>query len=70
MDSLTCHNSFQNENNGKATVLLPDVQFLSCNKFWNSIISAWVGAPQNLLGDYFFKARKSSFENVAIVTFE
>ena len=28
------------------TVLLPDLWFLSCNKkFWNSMISARVGAP-------------------------
>ena len=31
------------------TVLLPQLWFLSCNKkFWNSMISAWVGAPQKL----------------------
>ena len=30
-------------------VLLPDVWFLSCNKkFFNSMISTWVGAPQKL----------------------
>ena len=29
------------------TALLPDLWFLSCNKkFQNSVISAWVGAPQ------------------------
>ena len=31
------------------TVLLPDLWLLNCNKkFWNSMISAWVGAPQKL----------------------
>ena len=30
------------------TALLPDLWFLSCNKkFQNSMISSWVGAPQN-----------------------
>ena len=32
------------------TVLLPDIWFLSCNKkFENSMISAWVKAPQKLI---------------------
>ena len=44
------------------TFLLLDVWFLSCNKkFWNSMRYAWVGAPQNWLGDMFFKPRKSKF---------
>ena len=52
VDSLTLkrHNSFQIEVVEKPhTVLLPDFWFLSCDKkFWNSMISRWVGAPQNL----------------------
>ena len=44
------------------TVLLPNVWVLSCNKkFSNSMISAWVGAPKNWLGDKFFKPRKLKF---------
>ena len=39
-----------------------DLWFLSCNKnFYNSVISSWVGAPQNWLGDKPFKPRKSKF---------
>ena len=38
------------------TVLLPDFWFLGCNKnFQNSIVSAWVGAPQKLTLWLFFK---------------
>ena len=61
MDSLTLkrYNSFQNKNNRKA-VLLPDFWFLTCNrKFENSMISTWVGAPKNCLGEEAFKLRKS-----------
>ena len=37
-------------------ILLPDLWFLSCNKkFQNSMIFAWVGAPQNWPGDKFFE---------------
>ena len=32
------------------------------------MIFAWVGAPQNGLGDKLFKPRKSHFENASIVT--
>ena len=39
------------------TVMVPDVWFLNCNKkFWNSMISMWVGAD-----DKFFKLTKSKF---------
>ena len=42
--------------------LLPGLWFLSCNKkFQNSMISAWVGVPQNWPGGKFFKPRKSKF---------
>ena len=50
-------------------VLFPDLWF--CNKkFQNSMISAWVGAPQNWPGDKFSRPRKSKFLEVAIVTFK
>ena len=43
-------------------ILLPDVWFLSSNKkVWNSIISAWVGAPQKWPSEKFFRSRKSKF---------
>ena len=55
------------------TVLLPDLWFLSCNKkFENSMISAWVKAPQKLSGDEFFNLRKPKFwecKFFSIVTF-
>ena len=38
------------------TVLVPDLSFLTCNKtFWNSIISAWVGAFLKLTWRQIFK---------------
>ena len=44
------------------TVLLPDLWFLSCNKkFQNSIISAWVGVPQNWTGEKFLNPQYSKF---------
>ena len=43
-------------------VLLSDVWFLSWNKkLQNSMISVWVGVPQNQPGSKLFKPRKSKF---------
>ena len=64
MDSLTLerHNSFQNENNIKAT---NSFTFRPLIKFQQEVLkfndTSWVGAPQNLHGDKFFKPRKSKF---------
>ena len=53
------------------TVLLPNVWFLSCNKkFYNSMISAWVGALQNWPGYNFLNPENRSSENVSIVNFK
>ena len=61
--TLKRHNSFKIKRIEKPhIVLLPDLWFLSCNKkFQNSMISAWVRAPQNWPGDKFFKPTKSKF---------
>ena len=47
--TLKPHYTFQNKIEKLRTVWFPDIWFLSCNKkFENSMISAWVGAPQKL----------------------
>ena len=61
--TLKRQNSFQNNNNRKATHSFPpDLWFLRCNKkFENSMISAWDRALQNWHGDEFFKLQTSTF---------
>ena len=61
--TLKRQNSFQNNNNRKATHSFPpDLWFLRCNKkFKNSMISAWDRALQNWHGDEFFKLQTSTF---------
>ena len=57
INSLTLkrHDSFQYYNKKNHTVLLTDLWFLHFNKkLWNSVISAWVGAPQASLSKHFF----------------
>ena len=54
-----CRNSFQNQNNWKATHTLSwDM------KLWNPI-SAWLEFPKNWSGDQFFNSRKLIFEKVS-----
>ena len=65
MDSLTLerHNSFQNENNIKATHSFTSRPRIF--KFQQEVLkfnyTSWVGAPQNWHGDKSFKPRKSKF---------
>ena len=63
MDSLTLkrYKSFQGWNSRKTTHGFVS-RFLSCNKkFWNLLMSVWVGDPQNWPCDIFFKPRKPKF---------
>ena len=71
--TLKCHNSFQNENNKKATHIFAPRSLISklqqeVLKF-NDICVSW-SFPKTDLVTNFLNPENQSFENVSIVTFK